>query len=584
MMRYIIAAAAFMLAGSAAAQSITIAPPPTWRACAAEGGTCASRAGALVRYGAGSAYVHRVVNGAVKCDNPTFGDPIEGTAKTCAIASPAAVAVAKPVATPAPSPSPSPSSVAPPVVAGRSAQGVNVASLPYWAGEQTFANQAAVLEWRDPAAGWTYVPAERLRGGIPASIDTGHQLLAYLTPPASAWRGEGPETRCTWAGTGSVGIGGGSIISAGARSITFRWPKTASPSQTVNVAISATDTADPVRDIDCREPGETGATYAAQLVSYLRPFGALRFLDWSTANANPPSVTWATRAKAGINAVSGSDGVALEYQIGLANEMAASPWFTVPLNADADYHRRMAQMVHDQVPAGRPVYVELSNEVWNYQFGQTRQAEAEGVAAKLSENGFMAALYRYGQRITEVMPIWAAVFADRPADLIRVAATQSGNPWAGQVLMEWNGSAVAKHIDAIAIAPYFFVDAAVLTDDHDTNMRLLAEAADREIAGSVKAYRALADKYGKRLVAYEGGQHMLDRSDPARRVRMQRDPRMTGIYSRYLAGWRAAGGGTFMLYSATGPISEYGAWGLREYAGQPLTETPKLRGVLTPDM
>jgi hypothetical protein len=55
---------------------------------------------------------------------------------------------------------------------------------------------------------------------------------------------------------------------------------------------------------------------------------------------------------------------------------------------------------------------------------------------------------------------------------------------------------------------------------------------------------------------------------------------MEGIYRRYLDGWRAAGGDTFVLYSATGSISRHGAWGLREYAGQPLSETPKLRGVV----
>ncbi|SNT03297.1 hypothetical protein SAMN06295912_1331, partial [Sphingomonas laterariae] len=31
------------------------------------------------------------------------------------------------------------------------------------------------------------------------------------------------------------------------------------------------------------------------------------------------------------------------------------------------------------------------------------------------------------------------------------------------------------------------------------------------------------------------------------------------------------------LYNNTGPVSQWGAWGLREYAGQPIAETPKLK-------
>jgi hypothetical protein len=35
-----------------------------------------------------------------------------------------------------------------------------------------------------------------------------------------------------------------------------------------------------------------------------------------------------------------------------------------------------------------------------------------------------------------------------------------------------------------------------------------------------------------------------------------------------------------VVYASAGPISQYGAWGLREYPGQPMSETPKLRAVL----
>lgn len=466
--------------------------------------------------------------------------------------------------------------VSPPPVDLRAALGVNVAGLAFYTGEQTFANQATVLEWRDPNGGWSYVPSDRLRNGVPISITPGRPLLAYLTPPAAAWQGKAPETRCTWSGTGTVAIGGGSVTGTVGRAITFRWPATKAPVQTVSVSIAVTDASDPIRDIDCREPGETGM-FAAQLLDYFKPFGVLRFLDWSNANGNPAKVTWATRGQTGTNITGGTDGYALEYQINLSNAVNASPWFTVPLNADADYQQRMAQMVHDAVPAGRPVYVELSNETWNYQFGQANQLQTEGIAAKLSDNGFQAAQYRYAQRVIDMMAIWSKVYADRPRDLVRVMATQAGNSWVGDILVDWNSGALRNSIDAIAIAPYFSVDLAA----GDDLIGKVSNAAQSQISNETVAYVAIGKRIGKRVIAYESGQHLVDpaRVDTVKVV--NRDPAMAGIYTKYRDGWYSATGGDLIVfYNATSPISGYGAWGLREYAGQPLSETPKLRGVL----
>jgi len=468
------------------------------------------------------------------------------------------------------------------VAGGNARLGINPATVAYWSGESTFANQALALEWRDPAGGWGYVPAERLHDGIPAAIEPGHGLLGFLTPPVEAFRGEGPKTRCTWAGTGTVTIGHAAIVSTADHAITFRWPKTKTPMQTVILNLGATSATDPVRSIDCRVPTDPAdAIFAPQLLDYLKPFGVLRFLDWSTANNGPPAVTWATRGTPRGLAISGSDGIALEYQIGLANAAGASPWFTVPLNADSDYQRRMAQMVHDQVPAGRPIYVELSNETWNYQFGQSRQLQQEGVAANLSENPFQAAQYRYAQRIIDMMAIWSKVYADRPRDLVRVVATQAANPWVGEILMDWKNGAIRNSVDAIAIAPYFTIDLATGGTEAGPQVDRLATAAHSIIAKEATAYAALAKRTGKRLITYEAGQHLVDRERVDLIKAVNRDPRMAAIYADYLREWKAVSGGDLItLYAATGPITNFGAWGLREYAGQPMAETPKLRGVI----
>jgi hypothetical protein len=63
-----------------------------WTTCAAENGACALSGLRTVRYGANGVYVYKTMMGNAACNNATFGDPIPGVVKSCAIdASAAAV-------------------------------------------------------------------------------------------------------------------------------------------------------------------------------------------------------------------------------------------------------------------------------------------------------------------------------------------------------------------------------------------------------------------------------------------------------------------------------------------------------------
>jgi hypothetical protein len=92
---------------------------------------------------------------------------------------------------------------------------------------------------------------------------------------------------------------------------------------------------------------------------------------------------------------------------------------------------------------------------------------------------------------------------------------------------------------------------------------------------------AIARRYGMRLVSYEGGQHIVSENVDLV-AGLNRDPRMGALYADYIPEAIAANGNDLLvLFSATGPISKFGAWGLREYAGQPRSDAPKLDAVLT---
>ncbi len=180
------------------------------------------------------------------------------------------------------------------------------------------------------------------------------------------------------------------------------------------------------------------------------------------------------------------------------------------------------------------------------------------------------------------MRIWAKVFADRPGQLVRVAATQHGNPWTAEMVMTAPG--LADNIDALATAPYFggyfFDGARAKVTDTASLLSDLAGDAKKVLANQGEGNAGWARKYGKRYIAYEAGQHLLDGNDLTRITALNRSDAMYDIYVNYIADWKARFNDTMVLYSATHPISSYGAWGLREYVGQPLSETPKLRAAI----
>lgn len=60
-------------------------PAGTWQYCAGEGQICNASRGSWVRFGAGWVFVTLQVNGPVRCDTRTFGDPLYGRRKHCEV-------------------------------------------------------------------------------------------------------------------------------------------------------------------------------------------------------------------------------------------------------------------------------------------------------------------------------------------------------------------------------------------------------------------------------------------------------------------------------------------------------------------
>ncbi|MEG3124426.1 hypothetical protein U1738_10895 [Sphingomonas sp. GB1N7] len=471
----------------------------------------------------------------------------------------------EPVLPPVPTPLPVPASTA--------QIGINASAGNYYSYERIWANLAyRGSEW------FAREPADTFRAdGYP---NRGGRI--FLNIPQAVFTGAPTRVTCTWKGAGKIFMDGDRVEqSYGDHVASVVWQRR-SPEIPGGIFINFSEgnRSDPFRDLDCREAGVVqNGVFDQRFVDDMRPYRVIRYLDWSVANANTP-VTWATRSLP--DGAPGSDGVPIEHQVDLANLTGADVWFTIPWNADEDYVRRFATLVRDRLAPSRRAYFEAGNEVWNFGFPVATQALNEGVAESLDPDKYSNNLMRYAEKSIWMHKILSDVFKANPSRLVRVLGIQSGNTWALDKMMGFRD--LRTSLDAVAIAPYFGHD--MLRDATATtaslSARFLTLEASRVVANdqAIRTKAAVA-KYRLRTIVYESGQHIVpnDANAPAA-AEMQRSPLMGQAYDRYYADMKSILGDTIMVYSATGPISKYGAWGIREYAGQPISDTPKRRAVL----
>jgi hypothetical protein len=130
---------------------------------------------------------------------------------------------------------------------------------------------------------------------------------------------------------------------------------------------------DHVRNIRVLMPG-TEATYTekpwcAEWLEKLEPFRSLRFMDWGLTN-NSTLKRWDDRPRIGDYTYT-LRGVPYEWMIDICNLKKADCWVCIPHEADDDYIRKMAELFRDGLDPSLKIYVEYSNEIWNWMFDQT---------------------------------------------------------------------------------------------------------------------------------------------------------------------------------------------------------------------
>lgn len=456
--------------------------------------------------------------------------------------------------------------------------GINLFGLATYNRQQVYSNLILQSEWfSSRGQGWTAFPPEQLDAqGWVRFLRPGQTAPRNLVLPPAPYRPA--QVRCRFEGRGVIEAGGiAALRDRTAHAFMLDLRPTGAEDENGWIELVETDPKDPVRNIDCRLAGRPDEErFSPEFLSFVRQFRIIRFLDWQRTNDNL-AVRWQDRPLPQSATQVGPGGASIEDMVDLANLTAADPWFLMPYQADALYIQQFARLVHARLDPARTVYVELGNEIWNGQFDAAQQAQREGMVLGLGGGDAMRAqMTRYAQKVRDTMQIWTEVFGDRPGRLVRVASSQ--NAWPDLAAIILDDADTAEWIDALATAPYVWVDLDGYGKRDVDRVFARAPAALRRSIDDALAHRVIAARYGKRYLTYEGGQHFVtDDIDLARAL--QRDPRMGVLYRDYLSQWDARIGGDLLLYASTAPIASYGSWGLREYAGQSEDQAPKLRAV-----
>ncbi len=343
---------------------------------------------------------------------------------------------------------------------------------------------------------------------------------------------------------------------------------------------------------DDKKANQNALIFNPDYLKFMKDFQVLRFMNMSGMTRNPV-VNWSDRniqQKATWGGKYGSRGAPVEVMVALANQVKADPWFSMPFKASDDYIRQFAEYVHTYLDPSLKAYIEYSNEVWNPIFIHQDYAIEQGQKAALDENRVTAGYKWYSRRSVETFKIWEQAFGGQER-LIRTLGSWASNQNMSSLILSFENA--FQQTDAIAIGPYVSAHPKELrkANNVDDVFKLMMDKTSkwgmRSIISYIQKQAKVANSFGVDLVAYEGGQHLVDwdtrkvDDDPNPLLyAANRDPRMGVIYDELLREWRRAGGKLFVAFSAPRIYSWYGSWGIKEHIRQPRSEAPKYDALL----
>ncbi len=397
--------------------------------------------------------------------------------------------------------------------------------------------------------------------------------------------------------------GNGQVRLWGAASGTFQCPVDTLVTVNANnggvvLEIERSLVGNPIRDVKFIFPQYVNTyqsqTFTTEFLNFVKDFQSIRFMDWLRTNDSPVK-TWNERTLPAHYTQTKNSGVAWEYIIELCNTAQKDAWINIPHQATDDYIQQLAILLKEKLNPKLKIYLEYSNEVWNGQFAQHAYAGNIGQTLGYSGEPWGRAWKYTAKRSADVFYIFESVFGPS-TQLVKVVPCWAGNDWVSNEIMSYFNDPLynPKQVkaDAMAIAPYF--GGAVgdqIGRNNEVSSISVAEIVRRirtslpETFAWMDAHKVVADRYKVKLLAYEGGSHIVatwpqvdNDALTTKLIAANRDPELQSLYCEYTNYWYNTNkGDLFSFFSSHGLPSKWGSWGMKEYMSH--TQAPKYKAL-----
>lgn len=281
-------------------------------------------------------------------------------------------------------------------------------------------------------------------------------------------------------------------------------------------------------------------------------------------------------------------GIPIEWLIEFCELVECKPHFSIPMFASEDYAEGLGAALSTVPSRLWPIKVDLGNEApWN-----TGGAFVSNQSLRIIGFNGSVAMARVARELSTAF--MATLRANMPeGSLHATICCHSANLSVAQTMVAdtatpediaASAAFVAAH-DGCAVAPYIFPD----TVGTDTETILANKWGDIEReAARVAEHKTLLDGVGLETDIYEGGDHTSNYGGQTEEVfeDQQRDPRNKFIFSVYFAEMRRVLASTscFIWFNDISPLVSFSVgisgWGLEEFEGADLADSPKLDAFL----
>jgi hypothetical protein len=343
-------------------------------------------------------------------------------------------------------------------------------------------------------------------------------------------------------------------------------------------------------------PNGPGALFTGGLKAALSPFTAIRGMTYLNTNGSTIA-NWGDRVLPSAPIQAQVNGGALEYLVMLANETGKDLWVNVPVSANADYVTKLARLLrfgsdgvlpyasvqaHPKYPPVQPnlnIYIEYSNEVWNFSFAQAstnlQLAEAEVAAggSPLNYDGSTNIYYWGWRRVAEqavaISNIFRAVWGDA-AMMTQIRPVLEWQQGDGQATADnqlnllgdyYNNEDGIGHVADPHPPSYYLWGAGAgwyhTVNDPGASTLDAIFASGLAVPNWVQTDAEYAHTFGLPEIGYEGGFEIGGDTPTALQLSADLDPRARALEVAGLDYYLGQGGGLGMIFNVAG-ASAYG--------------------------